>query len=85
MINWICAQLAKCFNAHLDEREKKIKELVEEARQKADEFNKALDNLARYADRTDVVYSTYRRDEWVSAKHFKIERISCILSNAKVL
>jgi len=84
MIEWICAQLAKCFNAHLTDEDRRVKQLVNEARQKAQDFNDALSKLPR-SGLGYIHLDLYGKVQYVSPRYFKINKIEYAVANRKEL
>lgn len=84
MIKWICAQLSKCFDAHLTDEEKRGKEAVKRLRQASRELNAAIKALPADID-CIIRYKEWSRSDLCTAKYFEITAINAEVKNRKEL
>lgn len=84
MIKYLCAQLAKCFNAHLTDDEKLIRQKVEAARQALRDFNAALDAIPASVSGT-VWYRKWGTRDFITLEYFRLDSIEVSINNRKEL
>lgn len=83
----LCAYLARCFNAHLTDDEKRFADDVAAARAAASAFNDALKNLAKW-ENGNTIWVNYRRGyrdetEFDRPSQFRISKIEASVNQRK--
>ena len=84
MIKYLCAQLAKCFNAHLTEDEKLIRQKVEAARQALRDFNAALDAIPNSVSGT-LCFKKWGTRDFITMEYFRLDSLKVSINNRKEL
>lgn len=79
----LCAYLARCFNAHLTDDEKRFANDVAEARRLSDELNEVSTRLSKYPSHVTFWVSVRSGDYTYSAGDFRIRRVTAELTQRK--
>lgn len=81
----LCAALARCFNAHLTDKEKEIKAAADQVRKNAAALNESLARLAKLGVRGWIHHSTGYRYNYESVHTFRIDKIEVTIDQSRKL